>query len=162
MSLDVYLYKEISREFVGCDECRSKPGVFRIGSNDAVYQPLCKGCQRNKDTITELSEALTAIGVEGNRVWFYEANITHNLNKMAQAAGIYEALWRPEEIGATKADDIISILQNGLDSLKARPRHYRQFNNPRGWGMYKHFVPFVESCLNACIKYPMATIEVSR
>lgn len=28
----------------------------------------------------------------------YEANITHNLNKMAQEAGIYTALWRPSEL----------------------------------------------------------------
>lgn len=29
----------------------------------------------------------------------YHANITHNLGKMAEAAGIYHALWRPDEIG---------------------------------------------------------------
>ncbi len=33
----------------------------------------------------------------------YISNVTHNLNKMAGEAGIYEALWRPEEIGITHA-----------------------------------------------------------
>ena len=33
----------------------------------------------------------------------YSANITHNLGKMAEEAGIYKHLWRPEEIGITKA-----------------------------------------------------------
>lgn len=28
---------------------------------------------------------------------FYSANITHNLGNMAQAAGIYHPVWRPEE-----------------------------------------------------------------
>lgn len=37
----------------------------------------------------------------------YERNMTHNLANMAAAAGVYEALWRPEEIGITKAIDLI-------------------------------------------------------
>ena len=28
----------------------------------------------------------------------YSANITHNLGKMADAAGLYEALWRPHRL----------------------------------------------------------------
>jgi hypothetical protein len=28
----------------------------------------------------------------------YQSNITHNLGSMAEAAGIYQALWHPEEI----------------------------------------------------------------
>ena len=69
----------------------------------------------------------------------YWANITHNLSKMAGEAGIYEALWRPEEIGKTKATEIVE-----LADLKARPEHFKTFNSPNGWGMYEHFVPFVE------------------
>lgn len=38
----------------------------------------------------------------------YEDSITHNLNKMADCAGIYQHLWRPEEIGIScKAQDLI-------------------------------------------------------
>lgn len=32
------------------------------------------------------------------RVCVYAANVTHNLNRMADAAGIYLPLWRPEEM----------------------------------------------------------------
>ncbi len=32
----------------------------------------------------------------------YDANITHNLGKMAGQAGIYEALWTPQEINKRK------------------------------------------------------------
>lgn len=92
----------------------------------------------------------------------YSANITHNLNAMADAAGIYYALWRPEEIGKEKASDIIDLLEKGLDDLKSRPEHFEQFNSPNGWGLYKNFVPFVEEYLNACKKYPDATISVYR
>lgn len=92
----------------------------------------------------------------------YWANITHNLNKMAMEAGIYEALWRPEEIGVTKAVELIEPLTVGLEKLKADPEHYEQFNAPNGWGMYEHFVPFVEKYLEACKENPDADVNVSR
>lgn len=92
----------------------------------------------------------------------YWANITHNLGKMAGEAGIYEALWRPEEIGKTKASEIVELLEKGLADLKERPKHFEKFNSPNGWGMYEHFVPFVEKYLEACKEYPDTIIEVSR
>lgn len=92
----------------------------------------------------------------------YWANITHNLAGMAEKAGIYEALWRPEEIGKTKASEISEILEKGLAYLKAKPEHFEKFNSPNGWGMYEHFVPFVENYLNACKEFPEAVITVSR
>ncbi len=92
----------------------------------------------------------------------YWANITHNLNKMAEAAGIYYAMWRPEEIGAVTAKDITQLLENGLADLKARPDHFAQFNAPNDWGLYEHLVPFVEKYLEACKDYPEAIISVSK
>jgi len=112
----------------------------------------------------------------------YDANITHNLGKMAERAGIYEALWRPyklkkeydvpddnyeieyafEDANPVKANEIIEILQKGLDDLKKRPKYFEKFNSPNGWGMYEHFVPFVEKYLEACIKHPESTVNTSR
>lgn len=92
----------------------------------------------------------------------YWGNITHNLNKMAGESGIYEVLWRPEEIGKTKASEIIELLEKGLTELTNRPEHFKKFNSPNGWGMYDNFVSFVKNYLNACKKYPDAIIEVSR
>lgn len=92
----------------------------------------------------------------------YWANITHNLGKMADKAGIYYALWRPEEINATTAEDIIPLLEKGLAKLKENPDKYKKYDSPNGWGLYEHFVPFVEKYLSACKEYPKAIIEVSR
>ena len=92
----------------------------------------------------------------------YWANITHNLNAMAEAAKIYEALWRPKNIDAKQAKDIIELLEIGLTDLKNRPEYFEKFNSPNGWGMYEHFVPFVENYLNACKENPEAIIEISR
>jgi len=92
----------------------------------------------------------------------YSANITHNLNKMAAEAGIYDALWRSDEQGWTKARNLIHDLQCGLSQLKGEPERFEKFNSPNGWGMYEHFVPFVEKYLAACIANPDADVEVSR
>lgn len=92
----------------------------------------------------------------------FSVNITHNLGKMADKAGIYYALWRPEEKGWKIASDIIPILEKGLKKLKAKPDYYKKFNAENGWGLYEHFVPFVEEVLQACKEYPDATISISR
>ena len=92
----------------------------------------------------------------------YNANITHNLGEMASKAGIYKALWRPEEIDAQYAKDIIEVVEKGLADLKARSEYFEQFNSPNGWGMYEHFVPFVSDYLDALKENPDAEIHISR
>lgn len=93
---------------------------------------------------------------------FYSANITHNLGKMAEEAGIYEHLWRPDEIGVIKAKQLVEPLTKGLELLKSDRDRFEKFNSSNGWGLYKHFVPFVEHYLNACAANPEADVHVSR
>lgn len=92
----------------------------------------------------------------------FSSNITHNLNRMAQEAGIYQHLWRPEELGITKAAQLIEPLRTGLTLLRCDPARFRQFDAPNGWGTYEHFVPFVEEYLAACEQNPDADVSVSR
>jgi hypothetical protein len=92
----------------------------------------------------------------------YSANITHNLGKMASEAGIYQALWRPEELGYYSARELITPLTKGLALLVAEPERFIKFNSPNGWGMYEHFVPFVRRYVQACSDHPDAVICVSR
>lgn len=92
----------------------------------------------------------------------YTANITHNLNRMAQAAGIYKALWRPEEIGIAKAKQLVPLLERGLEAMRADPDRYRKYNPKNGWGDYRGLVGFVERYLEACREYPEATVKVWR
>jgi len=92
----------------------------------------------------------------------YQANITHNLNKMAGEAGIYQALWRPEEIGITKAAQLIDPLRDGLALLESDPERFKALNPSNGWGSYESLVEFVRKYLAACEKYPQARIKVSR
>ena len=92
----------------------------------------------------------------------YTSNITHNLNQMAEAAGIYQALWRPDEIGITKAEQLIPLLRKGLEDLQDRPDYFKTFNPANGWRSYDGLVRFVREYLNACIDHPDADVEVSR
>ena len=92
----------------------------------------------------------------------YSRNITHNLNKMAEAAGIYQHLWRPDEIGVTHARELIAPLQQGVSLLARERERFEAFNSPNGWGLYENFVPFVADYLAACARHPDAKVEVSR
>lgn len=39
---------------------------------------------------------------------------------------------------------------------------FYSINKRKGWGLYEHFVPFVEKYLRACIENPDAFVSVSR
>ena len=93
-------------------------------------------------------------------VWEY--NITHNLGKMARAAGVYHAMWRPEESNATLAMHIIAPLKDGLAELQTNPDRFKEFNPKNGWGDYDGLVKAVASYLSACNQYPKAHIETWR
>jgi hypothetical protein len=120
--------------------------------------------------------------LEPQREALYSSNITHNLGKMAKEAGIYEALWRPyilkegynitegdyqaeydfEENNPVRGYEIIPVIEKGLEDMIARPAHYKTFDSPNGWGLYKNFVPFIEKYLEALKEYPESFVECSR
>ena len=92
----------------------------------------------------------------------FQRNITHNLTGMADEAGIYEALWRPEDKGFKKAKDVIPSLKKGLKRLKESPDYYKIFNPENGWGSYEGLVEFVRAYRDACEANPDADVTVSR
>ena len=92
----------------------------------------------------------------------YDRSITHNLNKMADAAGIYKHLWMPEEIGITKAAQLIDPLREGLALLLSDPERFKKFDPENKWGDYYGLVDFVRKYLLACEENPNASVSVSR
>ena len=101
-------------------------------------------------------------GILDDKNYVFEANITHNLTEMASEADIYKVLWRPDENGFMYAKDCIATIEKGLSLLKEKPSFYKTFDATNGWGVYEHFVPFVEKILKACKEYPDAKVEVCR
>lgn len=89
----------------------------------------------------------------------FDINITHNLGRMANEAGLYRALWAPEEINATKAKEVLPFLEAGLKRLKEDPEHFKKFNPENGWGDYEGLIEVVEAYLKACKGNPNARIE---
>jgi len=95
-------------------------------------------------------------------VEFFRANITHNLGIMAKEAGIYGQVWRPEELGITKARELIEPLRAGLARMQAAPGIFKKLDPKNGWGSYDEFVTWIEAYLKACEEHPDANVIVSR
>ncbi len=92
----------------------------------------------------------------------FSANITHNLYEMAEASGIHRHLWYPDEIGITKAAQLIEPLERGVELLKSDPKRFKKFNPSNVWGTYEGLISFVSEYLEACKLYPDADVEVDR
>lgn len=148
MSLDVYLTMEGTMN-------RQGSGIF-VRENGQTTEIT----RDEWDSKFPEKEPIVFNGEETDEVFTY--NITHNLTTMADKAGIYEALWRPEEIGAVKAKDLITPLSAGLNMLKENSSFFKEFNPNNGWGNYEGLVRFIEEYLNACNEYPESIIGVSR
>ncbi len=92
----------------------------------------------------------------------FDYNITHNLGKMADVVGLYKPLWRPEEIGITKARELIDPLRVGLQRLQDERTACEAVAPDNGWGTYAGLVKFVTEYLAACEESPDADVSVSR
>lgn len=88
-------------------------------------------------------------------------NITHNLGRMAEAAGIYDCLWRPGEHGFKVAADVIPVLRAGIAAMEADPAKFMALDASNGWGTYRDFLPWLHEVLKGCEENPDASIEVS-
>jgi len=146
MSLDVYLR--------GAQPMPRGSGIFvrRDGRREEISRADWDAAFPGREPVIAVAEPVEC----------YSANITHNLGRMAGEAGIYKALWRPEEIGIDTAKQLINPLSAGLVLLKAKPDHFKQFNPENGWGTYEGLVNFVSEYLDACKAYPEASVSVSR
>lgn len=92
----------------------------------------------------------------------YWRNITHNLTKMANTAGIYECLWRPDEIDILIARELIKPISKGIAFLAINRHLCEQYNPPNGWRDWQSLYDFCCDYLKACTEHPLSGIRVSR
>lgn len=151
MSLDVYL--EIDNFY----QSKSKTEIYirENGQTRRISRQEWDELYPGQEPVTVESE-----DVFDNTV--YHANITHNLNTMAEAAGIYKYLWQSDEINIERAEQLIEPLTKGLKLLESDPGRFKLLNPENGWGNYELLVAFVKNYLNACIQYKNAKVSVSR
>lgn len=153
MALDVYLTVYLILP-------ESKDEIFHHGRIYYREDGQIKELTRTEwDKVFPGREPVAVISEDGD---LFCAGITHNLAAMAQEAGIHMALWRPDEIGITRADQLIDPLQAGLALLEDDPDRFRKFNPDSNWGTYDVLVEFVKAYLEACELYPMSEVHVSR
>lgn len=94
--------------------------------------------------------------------YVYDANITHNMGRMARECGLYEPMWEAQDKGLTHASQLIEPLREGLARLIAEKDRLQEFNPANGWGDYDGLVRFTENYLAACEEWPDAEVRVSR
>ncbi len=87
-------------------------------------------------------------------------NITHNLTTMAEKAGIYKILWRPQENGYFRAQDILPELKQGIHKMIKEADYFKQFEAENGWGTYNNFLPWLIDVYTACVENPESLISV--
>ncbi len=92
----------------------------------------------------------------------FDGNLTHNLGKMADAAGIYKCLWRPEENGFKLAKDILPLLEKGYLDLCENPNKFDIFTPKNSWGSLQGLKEFVCALIEACKQHPESTIDIWR
>lgn len=150
MSLDVYLTLK------GTNNSHSGSGIF-----------VREGGQTKEISRAEWEEKFPGrepliVSNQDSDDEIYTANITHNLNKMADEAGIYKYLWRPDEIDISKAGQLINPLRKGVALLESDPKRFRKLNPSNGWGDYNGLVEFTRDYLKACEQYPSAEVSARR
>lgn len=112
------------------------------------------------------------IGLMDEKHEVYEANITHNLGKMARAVlcfgienhnenkdiTLYDILWH----GSGQSGYVITpMLEIALYELKEHREIYEEYNPENGWGDYELLVKFTEGLLGACKAFPETTLWCS-
>lgn len=151
MSLDLYLH--------GPPRAReASSGIFIRAGGEQFEITRAEWDRRNPGV--EPVTACPRDGGETTVVW--HRNITHNLGRMAEAAGLYHALWRPEEIGATHAHMLVGRLEEGIRKLTSDPDRFTPLNPANGWGTYEQLVDFTRSFLAACNAHPDCTVYACR
>lgn len=85
-----------------------------------------------------------------------ELYITHNLNEMAIALGVYEIIWKPDEVFPNqdiKPSMVVDKLEEAYQDLKNNKNKYSQFNPKNGWGDYEALSYFIDRYINICKKH---------
>ena len=109
-----------------------------------------------------LDISLYTSDTDGNEFEAWEKNITHNLTEMADKAGLYKVMWRPEEIEVKNAKEAVPYLITGIKYMLDNKEALEKLNPENGWGSYEGLLNAATEYYQECKKRPSARIEVSR
>jgi len=89
-------------------------------------------------------------------------NITHNLNKMAREADLYQVMWCPEELDIEVASDAVTPLISGIQKLVHYQNEMEKLNPENGWGNFDNLLNVATNYLNAALRYPESNVTACR
>lgn len=81
------------------------------------------------------------------------ANITHNMNKMAQKIFVsknketlYDYVWRPEELyREIYTNEMKNVLTKGICIMISKRKSLLKYEPENGWGLMIHFLSFLSN-----------------
>ena len=88
-------------------------------------------------------------------------NITHNLATMADACGVYKAVWRPDENGYETAASVKDVVDAAIYDLTS-DETFDRFAPSNGWGSRCGLIDFLKSLADAIRQHPTATLHACR
>lgn len=134
-----------------------------------------KECVCYNDTVSPYGSTVKIVPnrhEEETDTWW--ANITHNMNKMADAipvstnddrvsATLYDYVWRPEE-RSEKVDStvMLRVLTEGINCMVSHRKELLKFNPENGWGSYDAFLKWLINYKEVCEDHPGCEVYVSR
>lgn len=99
----------------------------------------------------------------------FDINITHNLNEMARALGVYEILWRPDELAENAMVDKIYVknflkpINGSIEELATNMDYYQSEYGPKnGWGSAETLLKDLRLIRNAIEENPDGYFVASR
>lgn len=99
---------------------------------------------------------LENILINRNGFYIFTHKVSMELLELACHSGLYDAVWRPDNIGATIAEHIIAPLTEGLIELTSNPQLYMLYAPSSD--MYRTFLKHISLYLKACMANPNAKI----
>lgn len=93
--------------------------------------------------------------------WFEAGsfNITHNVSRMWDKAGVYECLYNWH---GRKAEELIEPLSNAIQDMLIKPREYETLNPKNGWGDFIGAKEFLRKVVDCCSEHPKCIIHISK
>jgi hypothetical protein len=158
MGLDIYIRdrKELNSEAVETlEHVRDRLGELIVDITAGERPDVC---------ISELRVCQSRIGSAADQLepdYRARYSLTHNLSPMASAVSplFYTALWHPETLplqypsiydkprSFANPEEIITIIESGLITLKSDPDEYKKYEPSSGFGTYQELVHVVEEYL---------------
>lgn len=98
-----------------------------------------------------------SLSIDDREVWSY--SMSDGLKPMAEAAGLYQVIWNPHELGFTHACQCIPALTSGVVALALDRMEFEEFNHRKDLYTYDDLLRFAQYFLNACRTWPMASVR---